>query len=97
MLHLDADPYPWIWSWPLLISSSAPPQVDSFEFWYPLISGIGCPLPSFRIPFRLAYLLGFLFELIYRTIGWEPLFTRSEVIRWSDGSPNLIIFLIIFL
>uniref|UniRef100_A0A183BPZ4 3Beta_HSD domain-containing protein n=1 Tax=Globodera pallida TaxID=36090 RepID=A0A183BPZ4_GLOPA len=62
------------------------PPVDSFRFWYPLIAGIGCPLPSIRIPYNFAYALGVMFELVYKMVGWEPLFTRHEVALM--GVPN---------
>uniref|UniRef100_A0A914HAJ7 3-beta hydroxysteroid dehydrogenase/isomerase domain-containing protein n=1 Tax=Globodera rostochiensis TaxID=31243 RepID=A0A914HAJ7_GLORO len=62
------------------------PPVDSFRFWYPLIAGIGCPLPSIRISYNFAYALGVMFELVYKMVGWEPLFTRHEVALM--GVPN---------
>lgn len=70
-----------------IVCSHTPPfpfQVDSFAFWYPMIAGIGCSLPSFRIPYSLAYALGILFEQLHRVLGWEPLFTRYEVVRIFD-------------
>ncbi|KAL3090345.1 hypothetical protein niasHS_006797 [Heterodera schachtii] len=60
--------------------------VDSFRFWYPLITAIGCPVPSVRISFTFAYTLGIFFEFIYKFVGWEPFFTRYEVALM--GVPN---------
>ncbi|KAM4596106.1 short-chain dehydrogenase/reductase family 42E member 1 [Fundulus diaphanus] len=59
--------------------------VNNFEFFRPLVEGLGYPFPKLRLPISLIYLLAFLTEMIHHLIGpfynFQPLLTRTEVYK----------------
>uniref|UniRef100_A0A087YAV1 Short chain dehydrogenase/reductase family 42E, member 1 n=1 Tax=Poecilia formosa TaxID=48698 RepID=A0A087YAV1_POEFO len=59
--------------------------VNNFEFFRPLVEGLGYPFPKLRFPISLIYLFAFLTELIHHLIGpfynFQPLLTRTEVYK----------------
>lgn len=65
------------------ISDDAP--VNNFEFFRPLVEGLGHPMPTLRLPLRLVFCAAFLIELLH-TLVWQlhnfqPLLTRCEVFK----------------
>ncbi|KAJ3594230.1 hypothetical protein NHX12_006561 [Muraenolepis orangiensis] len=59
--------------------------VNNFEFFRPLVEGLGYPFPTLRLPFWLIYFLAFLTEMIHHLISplynFQPLLTRTEVYK----------------
>ncbi|XP_015236191.1 short-chain dehydrogenase/reductase family 42E member 1 isoform X1 [Cyprinodon tularosa] len=59
--------------------------VNNFEFFRPLVEGLGYPFPKLRLPISLIYLFAFLTEMIHHIIGplynFQPLLTRTEVYK----------------
>ncbi|MEQ2286261.1 hypothetical protein AMECASPLE_000605 [Ameca splendens] len=59
--------------------------VNNFEFFRPLVEGLGYPFPKLRLPISLIYLFAFLTEIIHLLIGpfynFQPLLTRTEVYK----------------
>lgn len=59
--------------------------VNNFEFFRPLVEGLGYPFPTLRLPISLVYLFAFLTEMIHHLIGpfynFQPLLTRTEVYK----------------
>ncbi|XP_035992330.1 short-chain dehydrogenase/reductase family 42E member 1-like [Fundulus heteroclitus] len=59
--------------------------VNNFEFFRPLVEGLGYPFPELRLPISLVYLLAFLTEMIHHLVGpfynFQPLLTRTEVYK----------------
>nr|XP_020448069.1 short-chain dehydrogenase/reductase family 42E member 1 isoform X2 [Monopterus albus]XP_020448070.1 short-chain dehydrogenase/reductase family 42E member 1 isoform X2 [Monopterus albus] len=59
--------------------------VNNFEFFRPLIEGLGYPFPRLRLPISLIYFLAFLTEMIHHLISpfynFQPLLTRTEVYK----------------
>ncbi|TNN68375.1 Short-chain dehydrogenase/reductase family 42E member 1 [Liparis tanakae] len=59
--------------------------VNNFEFFRPLIEGLGYPFPKLRLPVSLIYFVAFLTEMIHHLIGpfynFQPLLTRTEVYK----------------
>nr|XP_046269322.1 short-chain dehydrogenase/reductase family 42E member 1 [Scatophagus argus]XP_046269391.1 short-chain dehydrogenase/reductase family 42E member 1 [Scatophagus argus] len=59
--------------------------VNNFEFFRPLVEGLGYPFPRLRLPISLIYFFAFLTEMIHRLIGpiynFQPLLTRTEVYK----------------
>lgn len=59
--------------------------VNNFEFFRPLVEGLGYPFPKLRLPIHLIYFLAFLTEMIHHLIGpfynFQPLLTRTEVYK----------------
>ncbi|CAL8243307.1 unnamed protein product [Lota lota] len=59
--------------------------VNNFEFFRPLVEGLGYPFPTLRLPLSLVYFLAFLTEMIHRLVGplynFQPLLTRTEVYK----------------
>ncbi|XP_029000430.1 short-chain dehydrogenase/reductase family 42E member 1 [Betta splendens] len=59
--------------------------VNNFEFFRPLVEGLGYAFPTTRLPVSLVYFLAFLTELIHRLVGpfynFQPLLTRTEVYK----------------
>lgn len=57
--------------------------VNNFEFFRPLVEGLGYAFPTVRLPVALIYFLAFLTEMLHRLIGpvydFQPLLTRAEV------------------
>ncbi|XP_057687031.1 short-chain dehydrogenase/reductase family 42E member 1 isoform X2 [Corythoichthys intestinalis] len=65
------------------ISDSRP--VNNFEFFRPLVEGLGYPFPTLRLPITLVYFAAFLIEIIHRFVApfydFQPLLTRTEVYK----------------
>ncbi|XP_037103461.1 short-chain dehydrogenase/reductase family 42E member 1 [Syngnathus acus] len=65
------------------ISDSRP--VNNFEFFRPLVEGLGYPFPTLRLPVTLVYFAAFLIETIHRLVAplydFQPLLTRTEVYK----------------
>ncbi|XP_062818069.1 short-chain dehydrogenase/reductase family 42E member 1 isoform X2 [Anolis carolinensis] len=59
--------------------------VNNFEFFRPLVEGLGYPFPALRLPLGLVYFLAFLTEMLHRAVGrlcdFQPLLTRTEVYK----------------
>ncbi|XP_070820319.1 short-chain dehydrogenase/reductase family 42E member 1 isoform X2 [Chaetodon trifascialis] len=59
--------------------------VNNFEFFRPLVEGLGYPFPKLRLPLALIYFFAFLTEMIHHLIGpfynFQPLLTRTEVYK----------------
>ncbi|XP_041796594.1 short-chain dehydrogenase/reductase family 42E member 1 [Chelmon rostratus] len=59
--------------------------VNNFEFFRPLVEGLGYPFPKLRLPLSLIYFFAFLTEMIHHLIGpfynFQPLLTRTEVYK----------------
>lgn len=59
--------------------------VNNFEFFRPLVEGLGYPFPKLRLPISLIYLFAFLTEMIHHIVGpvynFQPLLTRTEVYK----------------
>ncbi|XP_029354572.1 short-chain dehydrogenase/reductase family 42E member 1 [Echeneis naucrates] len=59
--------------------------VNNFEFFRPLVEGLGYPFPKVRLPLCLIYFFAFLTEMIHHLIGpfynFQPLLTRTEVYK----------------
>ncbi|XP_040057798.1 short-chain dehydrogenase/reductase family 42E member 1 [Gasterosteus aculeatus] len=59
--------------------------VNNFEFFRPLVEGLGYPFPTLRLPVSLIYFVAFLTEMIHHLIGpfynFQPLLTRTEVYK----------------
>ncbi|KAG7242572.1 hypothetical protein INR49_020285 [Caranx melampygus] len=56
--------------------------VNNFEFFRPLVEGLGYPFPKLRLPLYLIYFFAFLTEMIHHLVGpfynFQPLLTRTE-------------------
>lgn len=59
--------------------------VNNFEFFRPLVEGLGYPFPKLRLPVSLVYFFAFLTEMMHLLIGplynFQPLLTRAEVYK----------------
>ncbi|XP_033847523.1 short-chain dehydrogenase/reductase family 42E member 1 [Periophthalmus magnuspinnatus] len=59
--------------------------VNNFEFFRPLVEGLGYSFPKLRLPVTLIYYIAFLIEMIHYVIGpfynFQPLLTRTEVYK----------------
>ncbi|XP_062327859.1 short-chain dehydrogenase/reductase family 42E member 1 [Osmerus eperlanus] len=59
--------------------------VNNFEFFRPLVEGLGYSFPTLRLPVSLIYFFAFLTEMIHHLIGpiynFQPLLTRTEVYK----------------
>lgn len=59
--------------------------VNNFEFFRPLVEGLGYPFPKLRLPISLIYFFAFVTEMIHHLIGpiynFQPLLTRTEVYK----------------
>ncbi|XP_020495685.2 short-chain dehydrogenase/reductase family 42E member 1 [Labrus bergylta] len=59
--------------------------VNNFEFFRPLVEGLGYPFPKLRLPISLIYFFAFLTEMVHNLIGpfynFQPLLTRTEVYK----------------
>jgi len=59
--------------------------VNNFEFFRPLVEGLGYRFPKLRLPISLVYFCAFLTEMIHHLIGpfynFQPLLTRTEVYK----------------
>ncbi|XP_007516681.1 short-chain dehydrogenase/reductase family 42E member 1 [Erinaceus europaeus] len=68
---------------PYFISDGRP--VNNFEFFRPLVEGLGYTFPSIHLPLTLIYSIAFLAEMAYFLLGWlynfQPFLTRTEVYK----------------
>lgn len=68
---------------PYFISDGRP--VNNFEFFRPLVEGLGYSFPTLRLPISLIYLFAFLTEMLHHVVGriynFQPLLTRTEVYK----------------
>ncbi|KAI7802625.1 short-chain dehydrogenase/reductase family 42E member 1 [Triplophysa rosa] len=68
---------------PYFISDGRP--VNNFEFFRPLVEGLGYTFPTLRLPISLIYLFAFLTEMVHHVIGqiynFQPLLTCTEVYK----------------
>ncbi|KAM7015028.1 short-chain dehydrogenase/reductase family 42E member 1 [Tautogolabrus adspersus] len=59
--------------------------VNNFEFFRPLVEGLGYPFPKLCLPISLIYFFAFLTEMVHHLIGpyynFQPLLTRTEVYK----------------
>ncbi|XP_072320572.1 short-chain dehydrogenase/reductase family 42E member 1 [Eucyclogobius newberryi] len=59
--------------------------VNNFEFFRPLVEGLGYSFPKVRLPVTLIYYIAFLLEILHYVIGpfynFQPLLTRTEVYK----------------
>ncbi|XP_036043986.1 short-chain dehydrogenase/reductase family 42E member 1 [Onychomys torridus] len=68
---------------PYFISDGRP--VNNFEFFRPLVEGLGYTFPSLRLPLTLIYCFAFLVEMTHFFLGrlynFQPFLTRTEVYK----------------
>ncbi|XP_023562583.1 short-chain dehydrogenase/reductase family 42E member 1 isoform X2 [Octodon degus] len=68
---------------PYFISDGKP--VNNFEFFRPLVEGLGYTFPSTRLPLALIYCFAFLTEMSHFMLGrlynFQPFLTRTEVYK----------------
>lgn len=68
---------------PYFISDGKP--VNNFEFFRPLVEGLGYTFPKVRLPVSLIYIFAFLTEMVHHLVGpiynFQPLLTRTEVYK----------------
>lgn len=68
---------------PYFISDGRP--VNNFEFFRPLVEGLGYPFPSIRLPLTIIYCFAFLTEMAHFILGqlynFQPFLTRTEVYK----------------
>ncbi|XP_032245834.1 short-chain dehydrogenase/reductase family 42E member 1 [Phoca vitulina] len=68
---------------PYFISDGRP--VNNFEFFRPLVEGLGYTFPSVRLPLTLIYCFAFLTEMVHFILGrlynFQPFLTRTEVYK----------------
>ncbi|XP_069494596.1 short-chain dehydrogenase/reductase family 42E member 1 isoform X2 [Ambystoma mexicanum] len=59
--------------------------VNNFEFFRPLVEGLGYTFPRVRLPLSLVYFFAFLTEMTHSLVGrlynFQPLLTRTEVYK----------------
>ncbi|NXY81566.1 D42E1 reductase, partial [Alcedo cyanopectus] len=59
--------------------------VNNFEFFRPLVEGLGYKFPTCRLPLSLVYFFAFLNEVVHFLVGrvynFQPLLTRTEVYK----------------
>ncbi|XP_066292539.1 short-chain dehydrogenase/reductase family 42E member 1-like [Branchiostoma lanceolatum] len=59
--------------------------VNNFEFFRPLVEGLGYTYPTVRLPVSLVYFFAFLTEMVHYVVGrlynFQPLLTRTEVYK----------------
>nr|XP_002761254.2 short-chain dehydrogenase/reductase family 42E member 1 [Callithrix jacchus]XP_008984522.2 short-chain dehydrogenase/reductase family 42E member 1 [Callithrix jacchus]XP_035137734.2 short-chain dehydrogenase/reductase family 42E member 1 [Callithrix jacchus]XP_054104420.1 short-chain dehydrogenase/reductase family 42E member 1 [Callithrix jacchus]XP_054104421.1 short-chain dehydrogenase/reductase family 42E member 1 [Callithrix jacchus] len=59
--------------------------VNNFEFFRPLVEGLGYTFPSTRLPLTLVYCFAFLTEMVHFILGrlynFQPFLTRTEVYK----------------
>ncbi|XP_067905273.1 short-chain dehydrogenase/reductase family 42E member 1 isoform X2 [Heterodontus francisci] len=59
--------------------------VNNFEFFKPLVEGLGYKHPTIRLPLKLVYFFAFLTEIIFFGVGriynFQPFLTRTEVYK----------------
>lgn len=61
--------------------------INNFEFFRPLIEGLGYSFPKVNLPVTLVFYIAFVTELVYGLVGkfytFQPLLTRTEVYKTS--------------
>lgn len=61
--------------------------VNNFEFFCPLVEGLGYTFPTLRLPLSVVYFFAFLTEMVHFAVGrvynFQPLLTRTEVYKTS--------------
>eukprot|EP00124_Ichthyophonus_hoferi_P004092 Ihof_evm1s411 gene=Ihof_evmTU1s411 len=66
---------------PYFVSDACP--INNFQFFRPVIEGLGYTYPTIRIPYIVAFYLAIVIEMLHRLIGpiynFQPLLTRAEV------------------
>lgn len=59
--------------------------INNFEFFRPLIEGLGYRYPKIRLPLLMVYFFAFLTEFVHHIVGkvynFQPLLTRTEVYK----------------
>lgn len=59
--------------------------INNFEFFRPLVEGLGYPFPRLRVPLRMMYGLAAATETAHRLLNglvpFEPFLTRAEVLK----------------
>lgn len=59
--------------------------VNNFEFFRPLVEGLGYQFPTLRLPLSLIYFFALLTEVVHSVVGrlynFQPLLTRTEVYK----------------
>ncbi|XP_056334340.1 short-chain dehydrogenase/reductase family 42E member 1 [Danio aesculapii] len=59
--------------------------VNNFEFFRPLVEGLGYSFPTLRLPLSMIYFFAFLTEMVHFVVGriynFQPLLTRTEVYK----------------
>uniref|UniRef100_A0A8D0GU73 Short chain dehydrogenase/reductase family 42E, member 1 n=1 Tax=Sphenodon punctatus TaxID=8508 RepID=A0A8D0GU73_SPHPU len=59
--------------------------INNFEFFRPLVEGLGYRFPALRLPLSLIYYFAFLTEMVHLLVGrlynFQPLLTRTEVYK----------------
>ncbi|XP_066413610.1 short-chain dehydrogenase/reductase family 42E member 1 isoform X1 [Molothrus aeneus] len=59
--------------------------VNNFEFFRPLVEGLGYKFPTLRLPLSLVYFFAFFTEIVHFLVGhvynFQPLLTRTEVYK----------------
>lgn len=59
--------------------------VNNFEFFRPLVEGLGYSFPTLRLPISMIYFFAFLTEMVHFVVGriynFQPLLTRTEVYK----------------
>ncbi|XP_078347029.1 short-chain dehydrogenase/reductase family 42E member 1-like [Oculina patagonica] len=66
------------------ISDDAP--VNNFEFFRPLVEGLGYTFPKLKLPITFIYMVAFITELVHSVVGkyifnFQPFLTRTEVYK----------------
>ncbi|XP_075432828.1 short-chain dehydrogenase/reductase family 42E member 1 [Ascaphus truei] len=68
---------------PYFISDGMP--INNFEFFRPLVEGLGYKFPTIRLPLFLVYLFAFITEWVHFLVSpvynFQPLLTRTEVYK----------------
>ncbi|XP_005292366.1 short-chain dehydrogenase/reductase family 42E member 1 [Chrysemys picta bellii] len=59
--------------------------INNFEFFRPLVEGLGYQFPTIRLPLSFVYFSAFLTEIVHFLVGrlynFQPLLTRTEVYK----------------
>ncbi|KAL3877516.1 hypothetical protein ACJMK2_035213 [Sinanodonta woodiana] len=65
------------------ISDGAP--INTFDFYRPLVEGLGYPVPTIQLSITLVYIFAILTEIVHsmiaRVYNFQPLLTRTEVYK----------------
>lgn len=66
------------------VSDDSP--VNNFEFFRPLVEGLGYSFPRLKLPITLIYIFAFITEIVHSVVGkyiynFQPLLTRTEVYK----------------